>query len=127
MGEPRASHPTIRNYTMRIPALPFMEIATPVSNEPPLDAEQKSAAHDAEKEVPKSAWAELGLSEPEFLDDSLAPEVDDGLLRRLVRQELPENVARAVYRLIYSFASWHHAHSQVLLEELKKSRQAAER
>ncbi|MGH7136271.1 MAG: hypothetical protein ACREHD_11065 [Pirellulales bacterium] len=103
-----------------------METATPVTNEPPLDAEQKSAAHDAEEETRQSLWADLGLTEPEFLDDSLAPDVDEGLLRRLVRQELPEKIARAVYRRIYSFASWHHAHAQVLLDELKKSRQVAD-
>ena len=104
-----------------------METAATVTNESPLDAEQKSAAHNADEEKRQSLWAELGLSEPEFLDDSLAPEVDERLLRRLVRQELPENVARAVYRLICSFRSWHRAHAQALLDEFKKSRQAADR
>lgn len=111
---------------MRIPAFQFMETATPVTNESPLDAEQKSAAHNVEEEKRQSLWAELGLTEPEFLDESLAPEVDERLLRRLIRQELPEKVARAVYRRIYSFKSWHHAHAQVLLDELRKSRQVAD-
>lgn len=97
-----------------------------MTNESPLDAEQKPAAHDADEERRQSLWADLGLKEPEFLDDSLAPEVDERLLRRLVRQELPEQVARAVYRLICSFKSWHSAHAQVMLDELKKSRQAAD-
>ena len=66
-------------------------------------------------------WRELGLNEPDFLDASLAPEVDEVLLRRLIRQELPENVERALYRLIYSFSSWHEAHGKMLLDELKKS------
>lgn len=104
-----------------------MESATPVTNESPLDAEQKPAAQDADEETRQSLWADLGLTEPEFLEDSLAPEVDERLLRRLVRQELPENVARAVYRLICSFKSWHRAHAQVMLDEFKKSRQAADR
>lgn len=98
-----------------------------MTDQSPLDAEQKPTAHGSEEETRQSLWADLGLTEPEFIDDSLAPKVDDALLRRLVRQELPENVARAVYRLIYSFASWHHAHAQVVLEELKKSRQATDR
>lgn len=99
-----------------------MEIATLVTNEFPLGAEQKPAAHDVEEETRQSLWAELGLTEPEFLDESLAPEIDEALLRRLVRQELPEKVARAVYRRIYSFKSWHHAHAQVLLDELREPR-----
>lgn len=103
-----------------------METATPVTNEHPLDAEQKSAAHDAKEEKRQSLWADLGLPELEFLDDSLAPEVDERLLRRLIRQELPEPASRAVYRLICSFKSWHSAHAQVMLDEFKKSRQAAD-
>jgi hypothetical protein len=103
-----------------------METATPVNNEPPLDAEQKSAEQEAEVGARHSLWADLGLTEPEFLDDLLAPEVDEGLLRLLVRQELPETIARAVYRLIYSFARWHRAHAKVLLDELKQSRQTSD-
>ncbi|OYV96808.1 MAG: hypothetical protein B7Z73_00115 [Planctomycetia bacterium 21-64-5] len=68
----------------------------------------------------------MELEAPDFLDESLAPEVDEGLLRSLIRQELPEKVARALYRLICSFASWHHAHTKLLLEELKVSRKAAD-
>lgn len=71
---------------------------------------------------PQSFWAELGLPEPEFLDESLAPAVNEAVLRSLVRQELPERGARAVYRLIYAFRSWHEAHAKILLEELSKTR-----
>jgi hypothetical protein len=93
-----------------------------VTPKPPQNAEQKSDPHDAKSGAPRSLWADLGLTEPELLDEALAPEVDEALLRRLVRQELPENVARALYRLISSFASWHQAHTKALLAELKKSR-----
>lgn len=71
---------------------------------------------------PQSFWAELRLPEPEFFDESLAPAVNEAVLRSLVRQELPVNGARAVYRLVYSFRSWHEAHAKVLLEELIKTR-----
>lgn len=91
---------------------------------PPSDAEQKSKTQEAEVGARCSLWAELGLAELDFLDESSAPEIDEPLLRRLVRQELPENVARAVYRLIYSYASWHHAHAKIMLDEFNKSRQA---
>ncbi|HQU43679.1 MAG TPA: hypothetical protein PK867_12760, partial [Pirellulales bacterium] len=36
-------------------------------------------------------WQKLGLPDTDFLDPSRAPEVDEELLRRLVRQELPES------------------------------------
>ena len=97
-----------------------------MTSKPPTDAGHPSETQDTEVRAQRSLWAELGLNEPDFLDESLAPEVDEPLLRSLIRQELPEKVARAVYRLICSFASWHHAHTKLLLEELKRSRQAAD-
>lgn len=50
-------------------------------------------------------------------DESLAPEVDHELLKSLVRQELPEKKARAVYQLIHSFKSWDAAHAKTLIAE----------
>lgn len=97
-----------------------------MTEKPPTDAGHASDDRDTEVGAQASLWAELGLNEPEFLDESLAPQVDEVLLRKLIRQELPENVARATYRLICSFASWHHAHSKLLLAELQKSRQHPE-
>jgi hypothetical protein len=97
-----------------------------VTSKPPSDAGHPSADQGPEAGTGRSLWAELQLDAPDFLDESLAPEVDEGLLRSLIRQELPEKVARAVYRLICSFASWHRAHSKLLLEELKASRHAAD-
>ena len=67
-----------------------------------------------------SLWAELGIPEPVFDADGAAPEVHLGLLRRLVRGELSERNARAVLRLVYTFANWNEAHTRVLLEELGK-------
>lgn len=95
-----------------------------MTSKPPTDAGHPNHDHKDEAGAQPSLWAELGLSEPEFLDESLAPEVDEALLHSLIRQELPEKVARAVYRLICSFESWHRMHTKVLLEELRKSRQA---
>lgn len=69
---------------------------------------------------PGALWRELGLGEPDFLDPSMAPEVDEVLLRHLVRQELPQSVARALYRLIYSYPNWHEAHGNVLRDEIEK-------
>lgn len=50
-------------------------------------------------------------------DESLAPEVDQELLKSLVRQQLPEKKARAVYQLIHSFKSWDLAHTKTLIAE----------
>jgi hypothetical protein len=102
---------------------PIKETAKAVTSKPPTDAGHPSEDQETEVSDPHSLWAELGLSEPDYLDESLAPKVDEPLLRSLIRQELPEKVARAVYRLICSFASWHHAHTKLLLEELKRSRE----
>lgn len=96
-----------------------------MTNEPPFDTEQKSAEHYSASESRQSLWADLGLSELKFLDESLAPEVDERLLRRLVRRELPEIVVPAVYRRIFSFKSWHRAHAQIVLDEFKKLPKAA--
>jgi hypothetical protein len=70
-----------------------------VTSKPPTDAGHPSEDQETEVSEPHSLWAELGLNEPEYLDESLAPEVDEPLLRSLIRQELPEKVARTVYRL----------------------------
>lgn len=67
-----------------------------------------------------SLWDELGIPEPVFDTDSAAPDVHQGLLRRLVRGELSERNARAVLRLVYTFANWNDAHTRMLLEELGK-------
>jgi hypothetical protein len=73
----------------------------------------------ASEEEGRSLWEELGVTEPEYLDERLAPPVDRELLRRLVRHELSETAARAVSRMIVTFASWRDAHAEILLEEVK--------
>lgn len=97
-----------------------------MTSKPPSNAGHPSDDQNVSVAEPRSLWAELELDAPEFLDESLAPEVDEGILRSLIRQELPEKVDRAVYRLICQFASWHRAHTKLLLEELNASRQAAD-
>jgi hypothetical protein len=68
----------------------------------------------------QSAWREIGLSPPAFLDDRLAPAVDKSFLRRLVRDELPEAAAAIACRLILLFPSWSQAHQEVVDEIFKK-------
>lgn len=97
-----------------------------MTSRPPTDAGHPSENQNTQVGAPRSLWAELGLNEPEFLDESSAPEVDEALLRSLIRQELPEKVARAAYRLIYSYKSWHQAHALVLLDEFKKLRRSSD-
>jgi hypothetical protein len=53
--------------------------------------------------------------------DELAPDVDEGLIRALVRRELAEEDARAVYRLIHVFDSWNQVHARIIIEEFRKS------
>lgn len=123
-----------RAFHQRMPARQtFMRIANPrtgdrqaVTSKPPSHAGHPSDDQNVNVAEPPSLWAELELDAPEFLDESLAPEVDEGLLRSLIRQELPEKVDRAVYQLICQFASWHRAHTKLLLEELHASRRAAD-
>lgn len=93
-----------------------------MTTRPLPDADKHVDGQEADDGARQTFWAELGLTEPEFLDESLAPEIDEELLRLLVRQALPESAARAVYRRVYSFRSWHRAHAKVLLEELKRAR-----
>jgi len=57
------------------------------------------------------------MSEADFLDESLAPPVDDELLIALVRRQLSRDEARDVYELIYSFRSWNAAHNRILITE----------
>ena len=72
------------------------------------------------------SWEELiGSPAPPFRDESLAPQIDERLLRALVRRQLSEETARAVYRLIHSFKSWMDAHSRVLIEEFQRGPDAA--
>ena len=69
-----------------------------------------------------SLWAELGLPEPKPLADGRAPPVEWTLVRRLVRQELPERAARVTYGLIHTYPEWKSAHAQILVEEFKARR-----
>lgn len=68
----------------------------------------------------RSLWAELGLPEPEFLDESRAPPVNRELIEKLMRNELPRKAADEVYGCIVLFQSWSDAHKQVVDEELRR-------
>ena len=82
---------------------------------------QRNDSEDRPHTDPPSAF------EPprQFQDESLAPEVDRELLQALVRRELTEETARAVYHLIHSFRSWNEAHAQILIEEFRRTQGAA--
>jgi hypothetical protein len=65
-------------------------------------------------------WSQLGLPEPEYLDESQAPRVDRALLLRLIRRNLSAEEARAVYWLIISFVSWRDAHAELVADEFRR-------
>jgi hypothetical protein len=69
----------------------------------------------------RSLWAELGLPEPEFLDESRAPPVDRDLIRKMMRRELPKKAADEVYRYIMLFRNWSEAHKEIVDEALDQS------
>jgi hypothetical protein len=52
--------------------------------------------------------------------EELAPEVDERLIRALVRRELAEEDARAVYRFVHAFDSWNRAHTRIVIDEFHK-------
>jgi len=78
---------------------------------PPIEPQGEEGEHA------RSLWSELGLPEMDPLEGGEAPEVDREVLLRLVRRELSERAARVVYRLIYAYANWNDAHTQLLVEE----------
>jgi hypothetical protein len=59
---------------------------------------------------------------PAFRDESLAPKVDQALIKALVRRELSTADARAVYRLVYSFKSWSEAHINALVRDSRRAK-----
>lgn len=79
----------------------------------------ESEGQDECEDLPKSLRSALGLPEPQFQDESLAPELDRELLIRLARRELPEKYARLAYRLIHSFASWRNCYADLVAEEFR--------
>ncbi|MEX2119897.1 MAG: hypothetical protein WD847_09915 [Pirellulales bacterium] len=82
-------------------------------------------ADDADiDELLERQWEALGLPPPVYEDERLAPEVDFKVLHKLVRRELPDQMAAAAFKLVYTFRSWSFAHARVLMEEAKRSRQA---
>lgn len=68
----------------------------------------------------RSLWAELGLPEPEFLDESRAPPVKHDLIRQMMRDDLPKKAADEVYRYILLFRSWSDAHKEIVNELLRR-------
>jgi hypothetical protein len=52
-----------------------------------------------------------------FLDERLVPAVDCELLLALVRDELPDSIARDVFRFVHLFKSWNDAYCNVLVQE----------
>lgn len=69
-----------------------------------------------------SLWSDLGLPEPDLRGGG--PEVDVKIILSLIRQELPHQVVRTVWRNIMSWKAWHTAHSRVLLAEFRWTRVA---
>jgi hypothetical protein len=84
-----------------------------------VNADPNREGDDRGPTPPFSLWAELGLPEPEPLGEGQAPPVDWEILRRLVRQELPEQAARMTFRLIDSYSEWNAAHAKLLVDEFK--------
>jgi hypothetical protein len=72
-----------------------------------------------EEEI-RSLWAELGVPEPPFLDESRAPPVDREFIRQMVRRELPEARAKEVSKLVVLFKSWSDAHLEILRDETRR-------
>ena len=54
---------------------------------------------------------------PIYQDESIAPEVAHDTLVALARSELPEDQAKLIYRLVYTFKSWHDAYAEILTKE----------
>ena len=81
-----------------------------------MNAEHPHEELDAEE---PSLWSALGLPKPQPLERGQAPPVDWTLLRRLTRQDLPEQTARMAFRMINAYPEWSEAHAQVLIEEFK--------
>jgi hypothetical protein len=75
-----------------------------------------------EREVERQrTWREaLGIDAPEREDEANAPPVDEELLRRYVRDELPEAVARHVDSLTARFKSWGYARCLIGAVEFRK-------
>lgn len=63
---------------------------------------------------------DLDKASPVFEDESIAPEVAHEVLLALARGELPDDQARLIYRLVYTFKSWRDAHAEILIKELHK-------
>ena len=83
---------------------------------------RRSSKGPAKKQESRlSELEKIARTAPTFRDESLAPELDEDLLRALVRRELPQPSARLVYRLVYSFKSWHEAHTRILVEEFRRN------
>lgn len=89
-----------------------------MDHDPPIEPRQGEGEDD------RSLWSELGLPELDLLEGGESPEVDRELLLRLVRRELTERAARIVYRLIYTYANWNDAHTQILVEEFAKRQES---
>lgn len=80
-----------------------------------------SDREDSDEDRTDSLWDELGIPAPQFWDESLAPEVDRGVLLRLVRRELSEAAARRAYDLIRSFKTWNDAYIEVSIEQYRRA------
>jgi len=84
----------------------------------PLSPEQL-AAGEAKLRRQLDELYKMGFRPCNFRDEREAPPVDEQLLLRLIRRELPEKSAALVYRLVYSFQSWHTAFSRLVREEAR--------
>ena len=78
---------------------------------------------DADCDGDGSFWEAFRVPPPKYLAEDLAPTVDEEFLRRLVRREVPDEIARGLYELIDSFRSWHDAYLKISVEEYHRWKQ----
>ncbi len=84
--------------------------------DPQRSNHEGSPSRDEDEDTLRAAAERLGLTQLVFRDESSAPDVDHELLSALACRDLAEPVARLVYRLVFSFESWHDAFTQAVIQ-----------
>lgn len=77
---------------------------------------------EQEEQCRRVSWAAIGLKPPLQLPEELAPPVEEELLRKFHRGELPEGPAGNVFVWICRFRTWAEAASRIAAEEGEKTR-----
>jgi hypothetical protein len=88
---------------------------------PPIFSRRIASMNDSSSPLGETPYGDSsGATGRERPSTSKVPPVNKALVLAAVRNEIPEEEAREIFRLVHTHPDWHDAYEAVLLDEVKR-------